>query len=120
MILIYILVVVLNETDCFEKIISKFSELGVSGGTIIDSKGMAETILCNDKIPTFGGLRQIFEHCRPSNKTIFSIIESKSKLNEVQKGLLETCDFTNPGIGIIFAVPIENAIGIASENLNTD
>lgn len=111
--IIYILILVLNEIEYLEDILNRFMELGVSGGTIIDSTGMAETILCNDKIPTVGGLRQLFEHCRPSNKTIFSIIENKEKLQKAQDIVQgEVCDFREPGVGVSFTIPIENVIGL--------
>ena len=116
---IYILVMVLNKEEYLDDILDKLAELGVTGGTIIDSTGMAEQLFCNERIPIVGGLRQIFEQCRTSNKTLFSIIENKETLNKAQKVVQgEICDFNDPGIGISFSVPVENVIGIPTDNLN--
>ena len=121
MIKIYIFVMVLNQTEYLDEILDKLTELGVTGGTLLESRGMAETILCNDKVPTFGGLRRIFDYCRPENKTMFSIIEDEEKLAKVQKIIEgEVCDFNEPGVGISFTIPIEKVIGLPDKNILTN
>ncbi len=116
--MMYIFVMVLNKTEFLDKILDKFTELGVTGGTLIDSTGMAKTILCDDKLPTVGGLSSIFDYCRPNNKTMFSIIENNEMLQKVQNVIQgEVCDFNEPGVGISFAIPIENVVGLPDENI---
>lgn len=122
MIIIYIFVLVLNQVEYLEEILERFVELGVSGGTIIDSTGMAQTVFCNDNVPIVGGLSKIFDYCRPNNKTIFSIIEDKEKLEQIKNVIRgEICDVDNPGIGVSFSIPIENVIGLdCREDLNIE
>ena len=99
--------------ELLDDILNKFTELGIRGGTIIESTGMAETILCNDKVPTVGGLRSLFEYCRPGNKTIFTVIEDEETLKRAQEVIKgEICDFREPGVGVSFALPIQNVVGI--------
>lgn len=111
--IIYILFMVLNKVEYLDDILNKLTELGITGGTIIDSTGMAESILCDEKIPTVGGLRALFEYCREGNKTIFTVIENKEKLEQAQEVIKgEICDFRDPGVGVSFAIPIQNTVGI--------
>lgn len=112
--LVYLMVLVLNETEHLEEILGKFYEIGINGATIIESTGMGRAI-CED-VPLFGGLRNLFNKCRPGNKTIFSVIkneESIQKAIEVVESIIGDLDAA--GKGILFTFPLHQVKGFVSQ-----
>ena len=108
---IYLLVLVLNKEEYLEKILERFLAVGISGATIIDSAGMGRTLMCSD-IPIFGGLSRMFDNCHPSNKTIFSVIRTDETLKDATKAVEEIIDIDDPGVGILFTIPLHSTLGI--------
>jgi len=66
-----LVVIVLNNTEHLEDLLTAFLEIGVSGSTVIDSVGMGR-ILSHD-VPIFAGLRSTFPGTSPVNKTILTV-----------------------------------------------
>jgi len=60
-----LVVIVINNTEHLEDLLTAFLEIGVSGSTVIDSVGMGR-ILSHD-VPIFAGLRSAFPATRPSS-----------------------------------------------------
>ncbi|NLC10700.1 MAG: hypothetical protein GX767_00415 [Firmicutes bacterium] len=110
----YLFVLVLNKTEKLNKILEKFVDIGIRGATVLDSKGMGETIMeCES--PVVGGLRKlIFNQCRSQNNTIFSVVESLDKadaaVKEVEK-IIGSLD--EPGTGIYFVISLEKVKGVS-------
>lgn len=111
------LVLVLNkEEEHLERILERFVEIGIRGATIIDSTGMGQTLACHNNLPIFGGLRRLFENCRPGNKTVFSVIDNEERLQKAKTVVQEEIgDFTEPGVGILFTIPVNNVLGLAQD-----
>lgn len=108
------LVIVLNRTEQLDVVLEGLLNVGVSGATVIESSGMGRT-LCT-KIPLFGGIRNLFEDCRPSNVTIFSVIKDKVKLRYAVEAVRRiVADLESPGAGFMFVVPVSEAYGFAPE-----
>ncbi len=108
----HLLVLILNQAHLLDDILEEFLNLDVRGATILDSVGMGRTI--EQHIPIFAGLRTIFESGRPSNKTIFTVIEDDEKLQRVVDMLRNKLDdFKISGTGLVFVVPLSEVHGIA-------
>lgn len=108
------LTIVLNQTDERERVLEALLNAGVRGATVIESTGMGRS-LCT-RVPMFGGIRHMFEDCRPNNLTIFSVIKDEGKLRravDAVKGVLG--DLERPGAGFMFVVPVSEAHGFAPE-----
>lgn len=97
---------VLNRTEHLEHLMEEFSNHGLKGATVLDSKGMARILLGSDEeVPMFAGLRAILEPERRSSKTIFCVMPddkvqlARDIVNQVTGGL------DTPDSGIMFAVP---------------
>ncbi len=97
---------VLNRTEHLEHLMEEFSNHGMKGATVLDSKGMARILLGSDEeVPMFAGLRAILEPERRSSKTIFCVMPdekvqlARDIVNQVTGGL------DTPDSGIMFAVP---------------
>ncbi|NIN11572.1 MAG: hypothetical protein GTN62_08720 [Gemmatimonadales bacterium] len=109
-----LLVCVINREEKLADILSGFLELGVTGATVISSEGMGR--LVKKDLPVFAGLQTVLSGTRPHNTTIFSVIESKEKLEAAVKLIRDTCgDLGSPGTGIVFTVPVSQVVGLAPE-----
>ena len=110
----YLMVLVLNKTEHLEEILENLYEIGINGATVIDSSGMGRTIC--DHVPVVGGLRNLFNDCRPGNKTIFSVIKYEETINKALKVIESvTGDLNIAGKGIFFTLPLHQVKGYFSE-----
>ncbi|HED24557.1 MAG TPA: hypothetical protein ENN91_05470 [Firmicutes bacterium] len=109
----YLFVLVLNKTELLEDILEKLVEVGITGATIIDSTGMGRALADIDNDTLLAGIRSIFQYSRPSNKTIFSVIDSLDKKDCAAAAIKEVLgDMSKPGVGIMFTIPLEDVIGL--------
>jgi nitrogen regulatory protein PII len=111
-----LLVLVIDRGDKLDSILSGFVEIGVTGATIIESRGMARQLSEDSTAaPVFAGLQELLAGSRPQSTTVFSVIETQEKLDAAVEMVKEKCgDMTNPGTGILFTVPVSRAVGLAS------
>ncbi|MEA3314141.1 MAG: hypothetical protein U9Q18_07180 [Caldisericota bacterium] len=111
----YLLVIVLNKTEKIESVLERFIEVDIRGATIIDSVGMGRTL--ESEIPIFGTLQEILsggKGKRPENKTIFTVIKEERTLRDAERVVKEELsNFTEPGTGIMFVLPIMDFKGLS-------
>ena len=105
-----LLVCVINDEEKLDDILSGLLELGVTGATVLNSRGMARHI---PEAPVFAGLKDVMAGARPQNATIFSVIESREQLEAAIEMIKNVCgDLTAPGTGILFTLSLNQVIGI--------
>lgn len=111
-----LLVLVIERGDKLDSILSGFIDLGVTGATIIESQGMVRELTKESaSTPVFAGLQDLIANSRPQSSTVFSVIETREKLDAAIQMIKDRCgDMTNPGTGILFTIPINRAVGLAS------
>ena len=108
-----LLVAVINHEECVDDILAGFVEVGITGATVIESRGMGR-VLSHD-VPIFAGVRSLDERSRATNRTIFLVAED-GKLDAAVAIIQEICGSIEvPGRGIIFTVPVGRVIGLAPE-----
>jgi nitrogen regulatory protein PII len=108
-----LLIAVINHVEQVDDILAGFVELGITGATILDSEGMGR-VLSHD-VPIFAGLRSLTARSRPSNQTVFSVIED-DKVDAAIALIQEVCgDLEAPGAGIVFTLPLTRVVGLAPE-----
>lgn len=102
---------VINSPDAVDDILAGLLEIGVTGCTIIDSKGMGKVI--SQDIPIFAGFKGMFTGSRESNVTIFSVMETE--LVEKAMALIEEIymSFSEPSSGIAFSLPVNKVKGLS-------
>ncbi len=112
----YLFVLVLNKKELLNKVMETFLEVGIKQATILDSKGMGETIM-ECEIPLVGGLRQlIYNQCRSDNHTIFSVVDSLKKVDDATNAIEKICgNLSEPGTGIAFALSLDFVKGLATQ-----
>ena len=54
-------VIVLNKEECLDELIESFMASGISGGTILDSYGMARSLRNKDSNPLFAMFRDFID-----------------------------------------------------------
>ncbi|MFO8191382.1 MAG: hypothetical protein R6U08_01190 [Bacillota bacterium] len=113
----YLILFVLNKEEYLNKIMEKFLAIGISGATILTSKGMGRTFLDNTEYPIVGGLRKLIYHqSRPNNLTIFSLVEDSEKAAEAAAVVEEIVgDLKEPGRGIFTSIPVGTVKGFPKE-----
>jgi nitrogen regulatory protein P-II 1 len=114
-----LLVCVINDEEKLESIIAGFLELGVTGATIIRSEGMAR--LVSEAMPVMSRLQALSSRSRPSNITIFSVIDNE-ETTAAAVSLVEGTlgDLQHPGTGIVFTVPVSRVLGLAQQLSSED
>ncbi len=114
-------VIVLNKVECLDEIIKKFVENDISGGTIIDSYGMARSIGRDDaEIPLFSMLKSMFDFDDASSKIIFMIAE-EAQVRTISKIVNEaTGGLQNPNTGIMFCTPVVYIEGLRKNKPETE
>lgn len=106
-----LLVVVINDPDRLDGILTGFLDLGITGATVINSEGMGR--LLPEDIPIFAGLRAVVGDDRPKNTTIFSVVSSDLVQPAIDVVKAVCGDLDTPSTGIAFVLPIEQVTGLA-------
>ena len=107
-----LLIIVLNKTECLERLLTSFGSNQIPGATIIDSKGMAQELEQFSDMDFMFSLRMLINPAHRENKTIFMVVpddmvQKVSRItNEVTGGL------NKPDTGILFTVPIDYIEGL--------
>lgn len=113
-----LLVCVLNRDEKLEGLLAKFAEIGVTGATVIESRGMGRVL--SQELPAFGALKDIGSLTRDKNVTIFSVVQDAEILRKARKAIEEICgDFNTPSTGIVFTVPVSSVMGFSTEHTAT-
>ena len=109
-----LLVFVLNREELLEQVLEAYAEVGISGGTILDSEGMGHFLTY--EVPLFADFKEFMRGNKPYNKTIFSVVRDESLIPRVRELLDEICGgLANPGTGVLFTVPVDWATGLVEE-----
>jgi nitrogen regulatory protein P-II 1 len=107
-----LIVIVLNNTEHLEDLLTAFLEIGVSGSTVIDSVGMGR-ILSHD-VPIFAGLRSSFPGVSPVNKTILTVTPDEL-IDDVLTVIEDVCGtFEESGTGLVFVLPVDMVRGMGT------
>jgi nitrogen regulatory protein P-II 1 len=104
-----LLCIVLNSSDKLEEVLEGLIEVGVTGGTVVDSVGMGHII---EDVPLFAGVRNVFRSAKSRNNMIFSLISDAQAVESLQvmEKILECAG--GKGKGLAFTLPVDAAIGV--------
>ena len=119
----YALFAVFNKAECLNEILKKMKDIGITGATIIDSVGAGKLRRSIGKeIPLIGGFMKSLDTDIANNKTLFTVVESREKLNKVMDEIEKICggDMSKPDTGIMFAVPITASRGGSVSRVKED
>jgi nitrogen regulatory protein PII len=108
-----LLVAVINHEERVDEILAGFLELGITGATVLESRGMGRVL--TREVPIFAGLRGLDARARPSNRTVFCVADD-AKVDAAIALVQEICgSLDTPGAGIVFTVPVGRVVGLSPE-----
>ena len=106
------LIIILNKVECLEKLLTRFGKHHIPGATILDSKGMAQSLEGHDELRFMASLRLLMNPAHKENKTILMVLPEEKVatvsriVNEVTGGL------DKPDTGILFTLPVDHVEGM--------
>ena len=109
-----IICVVHNPEKC-QPLLDAWESVGVSGVTVIHSTGLGR-IHGNglwDDLPLFPGLDDLIEHEELFNRTLFSVIEQETVVDQVVQVTEKVLgDLSLPDTGLLVVLPVLRAYGL--------
>lgn len=101
----YLLVVVINNEDLLEDLITGWLDIGITGATVMESTDLLQMI--SHHIPIFAGFRSFAGTGIRHNKTLLIGIEKKKILDNAVEFLESICKKNhNPSQGVYFVTPL--------------
>ena len=112
----YLLVIILREAGYLEQILDALMKVGVSGVTLLDSRGIS-TRTYHRHIEQFS-IAAVMEHLfvsdKQESKILLVLARYKSLLTKARKRIEEIVgDIDKPRNAVVFTVPVQDIRGIA-------
>ncbi|MBN2496660.1 MAG: hypothetical protein JXR96_18870 [Deltaproteobacteria bacterium] len=105
-----LLLCVLKDYRQLDMVLEGLLELGIGGATVVDARGMAQ-VLSKD-VPIFSGLSSLFPGGNADSHLLLSVLRA-DRIEQVTRLIEDVCgDFSAPGSGILFTVPVRRAKGL--------
>ena len=110
----YLLVNVLEQIESLPAILEEFAEIGIKGSTVINSTGMGRVLMqVGAATDEMDDIKSVLSKMELSNRTILTVVPNRSTLKEAIGIVKSFCgDLTEPGKGILFALPLEIVEGV--------
>ncbi|MBP5330403.1 MAG: hypothetical protein J6Y89_00950 [Lachnospiraceae bacterium] len=108
-----LLTVILKDATKVNSILRELAEEGVTGGTIIDGKGMGEAIADMSDLPMFGMLRSFFTDEEETNCKIILFVMKDEQIVEARRTIKKIVNLKEPNSGIMFEVPLTYVSGLS-------
>ncbi|TCK92406.1 hypothetical protein EDC19_2141 [Natranaerovirga hydrolytica] len=109
----YVLFIVLSETEYISEVLIKMRQLGIRGATVIESMGSRAFEKDVYNVPVIGNFMKSLDGDAKTNKTIFSVIEREEQVERVMEKIeaLLGGDLDQPHKGIMFTLPVKHFRG---------
>ncbi len=110
-----LLIIVLNKVDVLEKLLERLCESGVRGATILESRGMAQSLCESEEQKFIASLQMLLDPQHKNNKTILTVVPDE-QIPVVSKVLGEvTGGLDQPNSGVMFSVPVQYTEGFGEK-----
>ncbi|MBO4416426.1 MAG: hypothetical protein J5824_10675 [Lachnospiraceae bacterium] len=111
-----LLTVILKDATKVNSILRELAEEGVSGGTIIDGKGMGEAIADMTSLPMFNMLRGLFADEEETSCKIIMFVMKDEQIVEARKTIKRIVNLKEPNSGIMFEIPLTYVSGLSDND----
>ena len=110
----HLLVQVLEQTQHLAALLEGFAKAGVTGTTVLESIGMGRILLeSGAEVPAMQIIKNVLTKGKPTNKTIFAVVEDGDALRKAIEVVRSVCgDLNAPGKGILFTVRLDLVQGL--------
>ncbi|NMB88498.1 MAG: hypothetical protein GYA17_09065 [Chloroflexi bacterium] len=116
----YLVLFVLHNPDRLDDLLQAWDEVGVNGITILPSTGLArlrQRSVLRDDLPLIPSLHDILSHVENLNRTIFTIVDSDSAVDQVVAATESVVgDLDLPNTGILSVLPLARVYGLHRRN----
>ena len=108
-----LVVCILKDYRRVEELLLGFVELGVTGATVVDARGMGQIL--GSEVPIFAGLRGLFPGSAVDSQIVLSATTDEKARAAV--ALIErVCGpLEQPGAGIVMTLPLDDLRGLKAE-----
>ncbi|MCP4358860.1 MAG: hypothetical protein GY796_12645 [Chloroflexi bacterium] len=114
----YLLVMVLDDTEHLNGVLSAWTEAGVPGITILESTGVNRVLRREAADVAFAGFSQIFGAGRVGHNTLFSAIEDLALAERAVAATEKVVgNLDGPDTGVVFVLPLTKTWGIPNNEL---
>lgn len=109
-----LLVYILNRIELLDDLLRALADDGISGATILNSRGMARQLYGNGgKQPGFfSSLRALADPQNEDNMTIFAVVREDQVADFTHAIEKVVGELSQPGTGIVFTVPVDFIQGL--------
>ncbi|MEW5733513.1 MAG: hypothetical protein AB1921_01590 [Thermodesulfobacteriota bacterium] len=102
----HLLFAVINNEDLLDELITGWMDLGITGGTVLESTDALQ--LLSSHVPIFAGFRSLTAGGVTHNKTLFTAIKSKALMEQAVAFLEDLFERAGaPHQGVWFVLPME-------------
>lgn len=114
----HLLVFILKKVELLEDIIKQLADHNITGGTILDAQGVAESLSYMRDIPMFRRIRQALEDEEQTSCKLLLFVLKDEHLLEARDTIREVVDLSAPNSGILFAMPLTFVEGLGNRSWN--
>ena len=101
----YLLIAVINNEELLDELMTGWLDIGVTGATVAETTDLLQLI--SNHIPIFAGFRSLTSGGMRHNKTLFTAIEERERLDQAVAFLEMLCRNTEkPHQGVYFVSPL--------------
>jgi len=112
----YMVLLVLNDSELTDQLLEEWEQAGVSGVTILHSSGLGRTRRrgeLRDDIPLIPSLKSLVEAEETFSRTIFSVVPDEALVERLIAATTKVVgDLSRPGTGLLTVIPVARALGL--------
>lgn len=112
----YLVVLVLDDPDRSDALLTAWEQAGARGVTILESSGIgrARNAALKEEMPLMPSLRNLMRGREEHHRTFFSVVESEAQVEALAAAAQQVAgDFSQPHSGLLFALPLSQVYGLA-------
>jgi len=107
----HMIMFVLDNPDQLDKVLDAWTDVGLSGITVLDSTGV-HRLLEQGGLQTFLGYRRLSQTSKYSHFTLFSITDEETIQRVVSATEAIVGNLNTPDTGILFTLPVGQVWGL--------
>lgn len=111
-----LIVLVLNDPDKIEDILAAWLAVGISGVTLLDSRGLSHQTNqrgLRDDLPLFPSLEDLLRSREESHRTLCTVVPDSFDVEALVAATEKiTGNFDEPNTGILFTLPVSRVWGL--------
>lgn len=110
----YMIIFVLDNPDLCQDILEAWSEVGLSGITILESSGLGRVMRAGarDDLPLMPSLSDLFKSRETHHRTLFSVVKNQEIIEKVVEATEKIVgNLNDDNTGLLFVLPVHRVYG---------